>query len=404
MSDIRTYLEQCLRQRSTPEGEQAVLQLAHHDPWAFAEQFDGLYGELTEYDRWLLVTTIHLFPNYLDIVAYLLERRDPTIQTFMPPEGGWESPAAVAELVRILRPCNSDSRSLAVYVMTQRPSQKILLHKILERFGESEGRFVSEPGTPGPRLSLAPYRQSSPTSHYLVVQRIDGAVFGKMVPWFGQPGGATQGLLPEPIVMLVRKGLLRPIDYYPAEQVHFEVDRPDSFAADLHAFLQGVSAYGQWMLLSKVHAFAANYSEVVGHLIAKQDPHYRAILHAKDCLDSPSVVDRLIQLLDAGDRSTRVAAARTLASREDLYGSHVLRLIRDNDEAVRSAATSSANLYSCAMAQEEAVRLLSDPSDGVVIAALVHALDHGYPIGKDVKNRVSESLNPELNWFASAIP
>jgi hypothetical protein len=70
---------------------------------------------------------------------------------------------------------------------------------IIDRYGGEGGRFVAPKGTPVSERSLPHGAESGPLSTYEVIVSIDYVWEGKTAPWFGQPGGGTQYLLPKDI-------------------------------------------------------------------------------------------------------------------------------------------------------------------------------------------------------------
>lgn len=79
---------------------------------------------------------------------------------------------------------------------------------LIERYGNLYGSQVSLYGTPFETLSMAPIHQ---TDEYRVLELQAGIEVESyvLVPAFGQPGGATVYVLPEPISGLMRKGVLK---------------------------------------------------------------------------------------------------------------------------------------------------------------------------------------------------
>ncbi|WP_460864277.1 TNT domain-containing protein, partial [Rhodococcus aerolatus] len=77
----------------------------------------------------------------------------------------------------------------------------------LRRLGDDDGTVVHPAGTPLPALSLPPALAARP-AHGLQVRRPVEVLVGTAVPWFGQPGGGTTVVLPEPVAALLAAGVL----------------------------------------------------------------------------------------------------------------------------------------------------------------------------------------------------
>lgn len=77
------------------------------------------------------------------------------------------------------------------------------------RYGGVYGNYVTPKGTPGYQVAL-PYDKIGiqPTT-YEVIKPIPGVQAGPAVPWFGQPGGGMQYLLPERILYYIENGFMR---------------------------------------------------------------------------------------------------------------------------------------------------------------------------------------------------
>lgn len=79
----------------------------------------------------------------------------------------------------------------------------------IDRYGSESGRYTSPEGTPFDQRALPPnYQNTQPYSSYEVVRPLP-AEAGPAAPWFGQPGGGTQYLLPDSVGNLIDQGYLR---------------------------------------------------------------------------------------------------------------------------------------------------------------------------------------------------
>lgn len=78
---------------------------------------------------------------------------------------------------------------------------------ILQRIGDEEGRFVAPVNTPAPKLSLPPDKIGAPITNYIVLKPLPVQA-GTAMPWYGQPGGGTQFLLPDSISNLRSDGFI----------------------------------------------------------------------------------------------------------------------------------------------------------------------------------------------------
>ena len=70
------------------------------------------------------------------------------------------------------------------------------------------GNYASPAGTPFHMRSLQLVKQKSPYSVYKILKPFK-AEGGKVAPWFGQPGGGTQYLLPDTVENMVKQGYLK---------------------------------------------------------------------------------------------------------------------------------------------------------------------------------------------------
>lgn len=93
---------------------------------------------------------------------------------------------------------------------------------VIDRYGgelnedgeiDDTGRYSSPKGTPFSARAL-PKNQEFNDLYvaYEVVKPIEGVRIGKAVPWFDQPGGGLQHLLPMRINELRRRGFIRPVE------------------------------------------------------------------------------------------------------------------------------------------------------------------------------------------------
>jgi hypothetical protein len=80
--------------------------------------------------------------------------------------------------------------------------------KIVDRYGNETGKFVSPQGTPYASRSLPPGSDTRPYYVYEVVQEIE-VLSGKAAPWFNSPGGGTQYQFTQSVESLVQSGYLR---------------------------------------------------------------------------------------------------------------------------------------------------------------------------------------------------
>ncbi len=82
---------------------------------------------------------------------------------------------------------------------------------VLGRYGEPNPNsdFVTEAGADASRLSIPPWTDTSTYIEYIVIQDIDGVIMSEVAPWGGSTGGGIQYVLPQPILDLINKYLVR---------------------------------------------------------------------------------------------------------------------------------------------------------------------------------------------------
>jgi RHS repeat-associated protein len=80
----------------------------------------------------------------------------------------------------------------------------------IDRYGGTNGKFASSPGTPYNERSMPP-GSVGPYSVYTILQDIENVRVGTTAPAFGQPGGGVQYLLPDTINNLDNSGFIRRI-------------------------------------------------------------------------------------------------------------------------------------------------------------------------------------------------
>lgn len=80
----------------------------------------------------------------------------------------------------------------------------------IDRFGDDMGKFTSPAGIPYEMRALAPGTEQSPYSVYEIVKPIE-VKSGEIAPWFEEPGGGIQYLLPDNIKNLLESGMIRRI-------------------------------------------------------------------------------------------------------------------------------------------------------------------------------------------------
>lgn len=78
---------------------------------------------------------------------------------------------------------------------------------MIDRYGGSNGRFASPPGTPIEARALSPTERSMPPTTYVVVKPVKAWV-GQARPWFNQSGLGTQYLFRVRLQKLIDKGYI----------------------------------------------------------------------------------------------------------------------------------------------------------------------------------------------------
>jgi RHS repeat-associated protein len=78
----------------------------------------------------------------------------------------------------------------------------------VDRIGSTNGRFMAPEGTPFPQRSMP--GPEVPATPYEVTQPVPGVMEGPTAPWYGQPGGGTQYVLPKPLQWYIDNGFMRP--------------------------------------------------------------------------------------------------------------------------------------------------------------------------------------------------
>jgi predicted ribonuclease toxin of YeeF-YezG toxin-antitoxin module len=73
----------------------------------------------------------------------------------------------------------------------------------IDRHGIDTGSFVSPEGTPYEKRAAAPGTDTKPYSVFEVIEPI-GVQAGKISPWFDEPGGGVQYILPDSIEELLK--------------------------------------------------------------------------------------------------------------------------------------------------------------------------------------------------------
>ena len=81
----------------------------------------------------------------------------------------------------------------------------------IDRYGSEDGFFTSPAGTPYEQRSCAPGSDQKPYHQYEVLKPIEGVVQGVTAPWFDEPGGGLQYMMPMSIQELLDQGYLKSI-------------------------------------------------------------------------------------------------------------------------------------------------------------------------------------------------
>ncbi|MFC4334361.1 TNT domain-containing protein [Salininema proteolyticum] len=89
-------------------------------------------------------------------------------------------------------------------IVTLEPGDRV------DRYGHPGGTFVAEAGTPYEQRALVPGSDEREFHTYEVVRPFD-AEGGLTAPWFGEPGGGIQYLLPDRVQRLIDNGYLREV-------------------------------------------------------------------------------------------------------------------------------------------------------------------------------------------------
>lgn len=76
------------------------------------------------------------------------------------------------------------------------------------RIGSNFGKYAAPAGTDPEKLSLAPGTDVSAYKEYIIIKEISGVQQSVVAPWFDQPGGGTQYLLPYTIEELLQGGYI----------------------------------------------------------------------------------------------------------------------------------------------------------------------------------------------------
>ncbi|MFU2164970.1 TNT domain-containing protein, partial [Streptococcus pluranimalium] len=88
--------------------------------------------------------------------------------------------------------------------MILKPSTRI------DRFGSDYGTFTSPEGTPYAQRAVAPGTDSRPYSVFEVLEPLT-VKGGEIAPWFDEPGGGMQYMLPDTVDELLDQKILRRI-------------------------------------------------------------------------------------------------------------------------------------------------------------------------------------------------
>ena len=80
----------------------------------------------------------------------------------------------------------------------------------IDRYGSDYDSFTSPEGTPYEMRAVAPGTDQRPYSIFEVIEPIN-IKSGSIAPWFSEPGGGIQYLLPDTVDELLDAGILRRI-------------------------------------------------------------------------------------------------------------------------------------------------------------------------------------------------
>ena len=81
----------------------------------------------------------------------------------------------------------------------------------IDRYGSEDGYFTAATDTPYEQRSCAPGSDQKPYHQYEVLKPIEGVEKGITAPWFDEPGGGVQYMMPSSIEELVNQGFLKRI-------------------------------------------------------------------------------------------------------------------------------------------------------------------------------------------------
>jgi len=81
----------------------------------------------------------------------------------------------------------------------------------IDRFGAETGFFLAAINTPYEQRSCAPGSDQKEYHQYRVVKPIEGVEKGITSPWFDEPGGGLQYMMPESVETLIQEGYLERI-------------------------------------------------------------------------------------------------------------------------------------------------------------------------------------------------
>ena len=92
--------------------------------------------------------------------------------------------------------------------------EKIETGKLIDRYGNPGGTFLSPDGIPYPERAL-PYEQSKSRYHRYEVLKPLTASTGPAAEWFDQPGGGIQYKTSKPVQELIKEGSLKEVPVEP---------------------------------------------------------------------------------------------------------------------------------------------------------------------------------------------